>query len=171
MSKIKENDDYEKNRKNKKRVCIRLSDEEYELLKNKVAQTSFSTTTYIRKLIVEEKVVKYDFGILTSCRKEMHRIGSNVNQMAKRLNSTSDMFIEDVDEIREHLSELDSLLTFRKDDRIAAEYIRLLAKVSDIVSMALVECDMQKENEEFNPRMILFYLNYIKELLKDVNEK
>ena len=38
--------------------------------------------------------------------KELHAIGRNINQIAKRVNSTSDIYREDIAELRERLGEI-----------------------------------------------------------------
>ena len=47
-----------------------------------------------------------DTANIKEMNKELHAIGRNINQIAKRVNSTSDIYREDIAELQERFSEI-----------------------------------------------------------------
>ena len=91
-----------------KRVTIRLTQEEYEKLKEKANTLGITTSAYIRKKILgnREKV-------LTKCDKdllyEINRIGNNLNQIAKHCNinkSVDKLVLQELVTIEQQLQKL-----------------------------------------------------------------
>ena len=80
-------------RKRKKLVGFWLDDNEYLSLKNKISQTNFTCSAYIRKCILDKNITVIpgirDFMI------ELKRIGNNLNQITRLANEGSLTIIGD----------------------------------------------------------------------------
>ena len=73
------------NTKRTKQVIIRLSAEEIHTLKDKVKVAGISQQEYLRKSILDKKIVNTE-GV-KAVMPELKRQGNNLNQIAKVLNS------------------------------------------------------------------------------------
>ena len=100
---------------------------------------------YIRQMIVFGNVVSFDDADLKNCYDELHRIGVNLNQMAKVANQTNDIYKEDINMIKEgysHINEylnavymkLDEILKLAKNEKTEtrSELIRRIYDSTEI---------------------------------------
>ena len=74
-------------RKRKNLVGFWLDDNEFLSLKNKISQTNFTCSAYIRKCILEK-----NFMVIPGVREliiEIKRIGNNLNQITRSVNEGS----------------------------------------------------------------------------------
>jgi flagellin-like hook-associated protein FlgL len=98
--------------KNKKRINypqmlsgIRVSDADYERLKRDAEKTGLKFADHIRQLLVKGKSVNTD--ALASIRREINKIGTNINQIAHQANSQSydpsmyDAILAEITKLRE----------------------------------------------------------------------
>ncbi len=70
-------------------VQIRLNDEEKKILESKFRSSGFSSKSqFIRTMILEGVVVKFDGAIMRSIARNISGIAANINQIAVRVNST-----------------------------------------------------------------------------------
>lgn len=74
------------NRTRPKQIVIRVSEEELEQIKKKVEQSGKSQQQYIIEALTQKQVTNTD-GIKV-LMPELKRVGNNLNQIAKALNST-----------------------------------------------------------------------------------
>lgn len=74
------------NRTRPKQIVIRVSEEELEQIKGKVEQSGKSQQQYIIEALTQKEVVNLD--AVKELYPELKRIGNNLNQIAKALNST-----------------------------------------------------------------------------------
>lgn len=74
------------NRTRPKQIVIRVSEEELEQIKKKVEQSGKSQQQYIIEALTQKQVTNTD-GI-KELMPELKRVGNNLNQIAKALNST-----------------------------------------------------------------------------------
>ena len=84
-----------------------VTEEERELIELKMRQ--FGTTqigAYLRKMAIDGYVINLDTTDIRGFSKELQKIGSNINQIAKRVNSTNSVYKEDMEEIRERQKEI-----------------------------------------------------------------
>ena len=59
-----------------------------------------SKSAYLRKLILYGYVYDVDYSYLRNYNVELGRISSSLNQIAKRVNTTDNLYQEDMDEIK-----------------------------------------------------------------------
>lgn len=76
---MKDNDRYE--------LCLRLSQAEKEQLETNAAKCGLSKSVYIRRLIMGTEVKARPSSEIRELRTEIHKIGSNINQIARSINA------------------------------------------------------------------------------------
>ena len=95
------------NRKRTNPVQFYLDDEEQYILDEKFKLSGMkSKSAFLRKLILYGYVYDVDYSYLRNYNTELGRISSNLNQIAKRINSTGNIYQEDMDEVKELMNEV-----------------------------------------------------------------
>ena len=95
------------NRKRTNPVQIYLDDDEQYILDEKFRVSGMkSKSAFLRKLILYGYVYDVDYSYLRNYNTELGRISSNLNQIAKRINSTGNIYQEDMDEVKELMNEI-----------------------------------------------------------------
>ena len=95
------------NRKRTNPVQFYLDDDEQYILDEKFRVSGMkSKSAFLRKLILYGYVYDVDYSYLRNYNTELGRISSNLNQIAKRINSTGNIYQEDMDEVKELINEL-----------------------------------------------------------------
>ena len=85
-------------------LYFKVSPEEKELIEKKMAQLGIhNQRAYLRKMAVDGYAVRVD---MFDFIRELHGIGNNLNQIAKRVNSTGNLYEEDVADLQERYGEL-----------------------------------------------------------------
>ena len=84
-----------------------LSDEEQYILDEKFRLSGMkSKSAFLRKLILYGYVYEVDYSYLRNYNTELGRISSNLNQIAKRINSTEHIYQEDMKELKELMNQV-----------------------------------------------------------------
>ena len=95
------------NRKRTNPVQFYLDDEEQYILDEKFKLSGMkSKSAFLRKLILYGYVYDVDYSYLRNYNTELGRISSNLNQIAKRVNRTGNIYQEDIDEVKELMNEV-----------------------------------------------------------------
>ena len=95
------------NRKRNIQLKIWLTEEERRLIDEKMKLLPTSQIgAYIRKMAIDGYVIHTDTTNIKAMNKELRAIGRNINQIAKRVNSTGDIYRGDITELRERLGEI-----------------------------------------------------------------
>ena len=95
------------NRTRTNRNEIYLSDDEQYVLEEKFKLSGMkSKAAFLRKLILYGYVYEVDYSYLRNYNMELGRISSNLNQIAKRINSTDHIYQEDMQEIKELMNQI-----------------------------------------------------------------
>ena len=88
-------------------VQFYLSDDEQYILNTKFKASGMkSMSAFLRKLILYGYVYDVDYSYLRNYNTELGRISSNLNQIAKRVNSTGNIYQEDINEVKEFMNEV-----------------------------------------------------------------
>ena len=94
-------------RKRTNPVQFYLDDDEQYILDEKFQLSGMkSKSAFLRKLILYGYVYDVDYSYLRNYNTELGRISSSLNQIAKRLNSTGNIYKEDMDEVKELMNEV-----------------------------------------------------------------
>ena len=65
---------------------------------------------YARKMLIDGYIIKVDYSEQRKLAAEVNKIGVNINQICKRINSTDRVYSEDVTELRKRMDEVWKLL-------------------------------------------------------------
>ena len=95
------------NRKRNIQIKFDVTAEERELIRQKMALLPTSQIgAYLRKMAIDGLIIYTDTSNIKEFTKELQAIGNNINQIAKRVNSTSRIYETDIAEIKERLDEI-----------------------------------------------------------------
>lgn len=95
------------NRTRTNRNEFHLNDDEQYILDEKFRLSGMkSKSAFLRKLILYGYVYDVDYSYLRNYNTELERISSSLNQIAKRINSTGNIYKEDMDEVKELMNEV-----------------------------------------------------------------
>ena len=86
---------------------FRVTEAERDLIleKMKLIPTR-NMAAYLRKIAIDGYIVQVDHTDIKAMTAEIQKIGVNVNQIAKRVNSTGSVYQEDIEEIKGVLAEI-----------------------------------------------------------------
>lgn len=104
------------NRTRNNGIYLMLSDEELELLNKKYkASKCESLRQFIIKCVLEKDIFILDMNVFREMSTNISRTSSSINQIAKRVNSTSLIYKNDVDDLKKSLEkQAKDILSMRK---------------------------------------------------------
>ena len=86
---------------------FRVTPDERKLIEQKMALLPTKQIgAYLRKMAIDGLIIYTDLSEFKEFQKELQVIGRNINQIAKRVNSTSNIYETDIAEIKERLDEI-----------------------------------------------------------------
>ena len=86
---------------------FRVTPDERKLIEQKMALLPTKQIgAYLRKMAIDGLIIYTDLSEFKEFQKELQSIGRNINQIAKRVNSTSSIYETDIAEIKERLDEI-----------------------------------------------------------------
>ena len=95
------------NRKRKIVLRCPVTEEERKLIEQKMAQLPTSQiVAYLRKMAIDGYIIYVDVKNIKQYIQELQAIGKNINQIARRVNSTTNIYKEDIEEIKKRLDEI-----------------------------------------------------------------
>ena len=95
------------NRTRTHRNEVYLDDKEQFILEAKFKESKMkSKSAFLRKLILFGFVYDVDYSYLRTYNTELGRISKSLNQIAKRINSTNNIYQEDMDEVKELMNQV-----------------------------------------------------------------
>ena len=93
-------------------IHIYLTDNEYSALKQNVEKSGLlSMSAYLRKMIFDGYIINVDFSDLSSIEKLLRNLSNNLNQITRRVNFSGNVYLEDLNDIRERLNEIWALMS------------------------------------------------------------
>lgn len=88
-------------------IHIRLSNDELKLIKEKMQlHNCENMSAFIRKMAIDGYVINFDIPELDELISLLRRTSNNLNQIAKKVNSTDKIFENEIKEIQNHQSEI-----------------------------------------------------------------
>ena len=88
-----------------------LSDDEMTILEAKMREAKTkSKSQFFRELLLYSNVYYVEFDDIRHMNTELGRIGNNINQIAKKMNETGNVYKEDVAEVKERQERIWQLL-------------------------------------------------------------
>ena len=95
------------NRTRNNRNEVYLTDEEQIIFDEKFKLSGMKNkSAYLRQLILYGCVYEVDYSYLRKYNEELGRISSNLNQIAKRINSTEHIYQDDMKEVKELMNQV-----------------------------------------------------------------
>ncbi len=94
-------------RKRTVQVKFRVTEAERDLIleKMKLIPTN-NMAAYLRKIAIDGYIVQVDHSDIKAMTAEIQKIGVNINQIARRVNSTGSIYQDDIDELKGALDEI-----------------------------------------------------------------
>ena len=95
------------NRKRKFVLRVPVTPEERALIQQKMAQLGTKNfSAYARKMLIDGYIVHIDPGPVRAQTAELQKIGVNINQIARRINSAGTMYAQDLEDIKGALAQI-----------------------------------------------------------------
>ena len=95
------------NRKRNKEIHFFVTDEERNLIRQKMYLSKTKNMgAYLRKMAIDGYIINTDTTPLKKQFEEMHKIGVNINQIAKKVNTTGDLYPEEMKELKEMVNKI-----------------------------------------------------------------
>lgn len=108
------------NRKRSAQIIVRVTEEERALVEEKMKQLpTKNLSAFARKMLIDGYIILLDTPEIKAHTAQLQKIGVNVNQIARRINETGDIYADDMDELKRLMadvwkSERQLLLQFAK---------------------------------------------------------
>ena len=100
-------------RKRQNRRQFWTTDEEDRIIEYKMNQVGFSNFgAFARRMLISGLVVKTDMSVFDDIADDIHGIGININQIAKKVNATGKITQEELARIKEAQKEIWQLLKY-----------------------------------------------------------
>jgi len=95
------------NRTRRNPVQFYLSDDEQYILDQKFLLSNMkSKSTFLRKLVLYGFVYDVDYSHIREMNAQLGKIGGNLNQIAKRVNTTNTIYKKDMEDIKELMNQI-----------------------------------------------------------------
>lgn len=95
------------NRKRKIKLDFFVTEHERDLIRRKMAQLPTANFgAYARKMLIDGNVIHVDMTDVKELVLLLRNSSNNLNQIARRVNSTGSIYAEDVEDLRERYAEL-----------------------------------------------------------------
>lgn len=99
---------------------MRVTPRENELIKERMELHGFKNfNTYARYMLLTGEVVTVDYSELIKLRTEINRIGTNINQLAKYINTNEEITLENFQNLQASLAEVKRLMDDNFDKEVA----------------------------------------------------
>ena len=99
---------------------LRVTSRENDLIKERMALHGFKNfNTYARYMLLTGEVVTVDYSELVKVRTEINRIGTNINQLAKYVNTNEEVSLENYQSLQASLLEVKRLMDENFDKEVA----------------------------------------------------
>ena len=80
---------------------VPVTAQEREMIEQKMQQMGTRCfSTYARKMLIDGYVIKIDYSDIKDMTAELQKIGTNINQIAKRVNATGEIYAQDIEDIK-----------------------------------------------------------------------
>ena len=95
------------NRKRDVQILLWVTPEEKKMIRKRMILSKTSNmSVYLRKMAIDGMIVNTDTTYLKALYQEMHKIGVNINQIARKVNTTGDLYPQEMKELKEMVKEI-----------------------------------------------------------------
>ena len=101
----------------RKEIC--LNKQELNLVQHKMRQLgTHNFGAYARKMLIDGYIIKVDYTEQKRLAAAVSHVASNINQICRRINSTGNVYEDDVVELKARQAEIWELLKVRQKDEL-----------------------------------------------------
>jgi SepF-like predicted cell division protein (DUF552 family) len=94
-------------RKRNVQILFCVTQEEKNLIRRKMLLSKTRNMgAYLRKMAIDGYIVNVDTTPMKQIYNEMHKIGININQIAKKVNTTGDIYYDEIEKLKARLDEI-----------------------------------------------------------------
>ena len=94
-------------RKREIQIKFYVTEQERILIEEKMKLFATSNLgAYLRKMAIDGYIIQVDYSVIKEQTAEIQKIGVNINQIAKRINSTGNAYEQDIKEIKGALEKI-----------------------------------------------------------------
>ena len=102
-----------------KQIHLILTEEEYEELMKKKEAMGFKTYSSVIRMFIRYGIcVSVDFDPFYENATQISRVGNSINQIARAVNSTHDVTLEQIELLQKHMDRLDKIFNDFTNDKI-----------------------------------------------------
>lgn len=95
----------EKNRFRDKEIKVRATGYEYMLIKERMKQSGAnSMNQYMLKSAIDGYIINVDYADFKQLIYEINKIGTNINQIAHKVNSENQIYKTEIDELQDEMT-------------------------------------------------------------------
>lgn len=95
------------NRKRNVQIIIRVTEEERALIEEKMQQIpTLNLSAYARKMLIDGYIITFDLQEVKGHTVQLQKIGVNINQIAKRINETGQIYADEIDKMKRVMEEV-----------------------------------------------------------------
>ena len=95
------------NRKRNVQIIVRVTEDERALIEEKMKQIpTMNLSAYSRKMLIDGYIIVLDLQEVKTHTAQLQKIGVNDNQIARRINGTGRIYVDDMDEIKRLMEEV-----------------------------------------------------------------
>ena len=86
---------------------VPVTAEERAMIEKKMRQMGTRCfSTYARKMLIDGYVIRLDYSDVKAMTAELQKIGTNINQIARRVNATGTVYAQDIEDIKGVLAQI-----------------------------------------------------------------
>ena len=86
---------------------VPVTAEERAMIERKMQQMGTGCfSVYARKMLIDGYVIRLDYSDVKAMTAALQKIGTNINQIAKRVNATGTLYAQDIDDIKWAMAEI-----------------------------------------------------------------
>lgn len=111
---------------------IWVTADENRLIRERMSLYDFENfNTYARYLLLTGEIIQVDFSELTKLRTAINRIGTNINQLARYVNTSEEISLEQYQALQANLAEVKQLMESHFNQEMKLLEVRLNEKRDD----------------------------------------
>ena len=116
---------------------VPVTAEERAMIERKMQQMGTGCfSVYARKMLIDGYVIRLDYSDVKAMTAELQKIGTNINQIARRVNATGTLYAQDMEDIKGAMAEIwqlqrssvesisHSALSVRSDSPVQRRWVR-----------------------------------------------
>ena len=109
------------NRKRSVQIIVRVTEEERGLIEQKMKQIpTKNLSAFARKMLIDGYIILLDTPEIKTHSAQLQKIGVNLNQIARRVDETGDIYAADMDDLKGLMAEV-----WKSERRLLLQFAKL----------------------------------------------